>query len=151
MFKFFGKFWYGVIVSLFLGWIWHHTHVILYLNETCKIPKAKAKTRLHLCSLIWFFVVCQHNIRILHSCLYMLQDTVNVLKFLVFYSILFWLKICFFKHLFLKILSGMANSVDSDQTAASGAVWSRSALFAYAILSKTGVRNLRTFTVLFLT
>ena len=36
--------------------------------------------------------------------------------------------------LFLKILSGMANSVDPDQTAPS-AVWSGSALFAYVILS----------------
>ena len=35
--------------------------------------------------------------------------------------------------LFLKILSGMANSIDPDQTA-EGAVWSGSALFAYAIL-----------------
>ena len=31
----------------------------------------------------------------------------------------------------------MANSVDPDQTAPSGAVWSGSALFAYAILSET--------------
>ena len=38
---------------------------------------------------------------------------------------------------FLKIPSGMANSVDPDQTAPSGAVWSGSALFAYAILSDT--------------
>ena len=38
-------------------------------------------------------------------------------------------------HLLLKILSGMANSVDPDQTAPSGAVWSGSALFAYVILS----------------
>ena len=35
-------------------------------------------------------------------------------------------------HLFLKILSGMANSVDPDQTAPEG-----SALFAYVILSET--------------
>ena len=34
-------------------------------------------------------------------------------------------------------LSGMANSVDPDQTAPSGAVWSGSALFAYVILSET--------------
>ena len=33
----------------------------------------------------------------------------------------------------------MANSVDPDQTAPSGAVWSGSALFAYAILSETFV------------
>ena len=39
--------------------------------------------------------------------------------------------------LFPKIVSGMANSVDPDQTAPSGAVWSGSALFAYAILSET--------------
>ena len=31
----------------------------------------------------------------------------------------------------------MANSVDPDQTAPSGAVWSGSALFVYAILSDT--------------
>ena len=37
--------------------------------------------------------------------------------------------------LFLKILSGMASSVDPDQTASERAVWSGSTLFAYAILS----------------
>ena len=31
----------------------------------------------------------------------------------------------------------MANSVDPDQTAPEGAVWSGSALFAYVILSET--------------
>ena len=36
-----------------------------------------------------------------------------------------------------KIPSGMANNVDPDQTAPSGAVWSGSILFAYAILSDT--------------
>ena len=40
-------------------------------------------------------------------------------------------------HLSLKILSGMANSEDPDQTAPSGAVLSGSALFAYGILSET--------------
>ena len=39
--------------------------------------------------------------------------------------------------LFVKILSGMANSEDPDQTAPLGAVWSESALFAYAILLQT--------------
>ena len=39
--------------------------------------------------------------------------------------------------LFRKTLSGMANSVDSDQTAPSRAVWSGSILFAYDILSAT--------------
>ena len=38
--------------------------------------------------------------------------------------------------LFLKILCGMANSVDPDQTAPLG-VWSGSALFVYAILLET--------------
>ena len=37
--------------------------------------------------------------------------------------------------LFLKIIAGITNSADPDQTAPSGAVWSGSALFAYAILS----------------
>ena len=36
--------------------------------------------------------------------------------------------------LFLKILSGIANSVDTDQTAPEWAVWSGSALFAYVTL-----------------
>ena len=39
--------------------------------------------------------------------------------------------------LFLKIINGVANGVDLDQTAPEGAVWSGSALFAYAILSDT--------------
>ena len=38
--------------------------------------------------------------------------------------------------LFLKTLCGIANSVDPDQTA-KGAIWSGSALFAYATLSET--------------
>ena len=36
----------------------------------------------------------------------------------------------------------MANSVDPDQTAPSGTVWSGSALFAYAILSDTLVHKI---------
>ena len=44
--------------------------------------------------------------------------------------------------LFLKILSGMANSVDPDQTSPSEAVWSGSALFAYVILSENLVFEL---------
>ena len=39
--------------------------------------------------------------------------------------------------LLLKISSAMANSVDPDQTAPSGAVWSGSTLFAYTISSET--------------
>ena len=46
---------------------------------------------------------------------------INVLKFRTQYSIPFWLKLLFIK-LFLKMLSGMANSADPDQTAPSGAV-----------------------------
>ena len=38
--------------------------------------------------------------------------------------------------LFLKVLSGVANNVDPDQTAPEGAVRSGSTLFAYAILSE---------------
>ena len=48
----------------------------------------------------------------------------------------FLAKILPFMLLFLKILTGMTNSVDPDQTAHSGAVWYESALFAYAILSE---------------
>ena len=40
-------------------------------------------------------------------------------------------------HLFLKMLNGLANSVDTDQTVPSGAVCSGSALFAYGTLSET--------------
>ena len=50
---------------------------------------------------------------------------VNVLKFLTLNSILFWPIFFFFLQLFLKILKiliGMANSVDPDQTAPKGAV-----------------------------
>ena len=36
-----------------------------------------------------------------------------------------------------KIINGMANSIEPNQTASEGAVWSGSALFAYAILSDT--------------
>ena len=43
----------------------------------------------------------------------------------------------------LKILSGMANSVDPDQTVLSGAVRSGSALFTYTIFVRNfGVQNL---------
>ena len=43
----------------------------------------------------------------------------------------------------------MANSVDPDQSVPSGAVWSGSTLFAYAILSHTlGVQNFRILTIL---
>ena len=42
-------------------------------------------------------------------------------------------------HLALKVLSGIANSEDPDQTAPEGAVWSGSALFAFGILSETQV------------
>ena len=38
-----------------------------------------------------------------------------------------------------KIPSGMANSLDPDQTAPEGAVWSGSKLYAYVILSDTWV------------
>ena len=43
----------------------------------------------------------------------------------------------FFMQLFLIIFNGMANSVDPDQTAPSGAVLSWSALFVYATVSDT--------------
>ena len=57
--------------------------------------------------------------------------TLNVLKFRALYIILFCLNCAF------KTLSEMAKSVDHDQTAPEGAVWSGSALFAYIILSET--------------
>ena len=41
--------------------------------------------------------------------------------------------------LMLLLFSGMANSVGPDQTAPSGAVWSGSALFVYAIRLKISV------------
>ena len=55
----------------------------------------------------------------------------------LFHSLL--AKILLFMQQFLKLLNGMANSVDPDQTAPSGAVWSGSTLFAYVILSDTSV------------
>ena len=66
-----------------------------------------------------------------------LSASVFVGKFRTLYSIPFLPKFCFLYSYFLKYLSGKANSVDLDQTAPSGAVWSGSALFAYAILLAT--------------
>ena len=48
-----------------------------------------------------------------------------------------WAEISFFMQRFLKILCGMTNGADPDQTAPSGAVWSGSTLFAYVIFSNT--------------
>ena len=53
----------------------------------------------------------------------------------LFYT--FLAQILFFMQLFPKIPCRIANSVDPDQTAPLGAVWSESTLFAYAILSDT--------------
>ena len=50
-------------------------------------------------------------------------DTVNVLKFLTLYSILFWPTNFVFMQFFLKILSGMVNSADPIQTARSSLIW----------------------------
>ena len=51
-----------------------------------------------------------------HSLLEIIYLTmVNGLKFWTLYSILSWPKFCFFMQFFLKILSGMVNSVDPDQ------------------------------------
>ena len=67
------------------------------------------------------------------------EDMVNVLKFGIFYSILFWRKFCVLCNSFLKIHGGMANSLDPDQNAPSlfhapsGAVWSESTLFANSL------------------
>ena len=58
----------------------------------------------------------------------------NVLKFPTLYSILFCLNFAFYAQ-FHKILSGIAHSVDPDQTASEGAVLSGSALSV--ILSDT--------------
>ena len=55
----------------------------------------------------------------------------NLYNFYNFYPYIF-----IFIPLFYKILGGMANSADPDQTALEGAVWSRAALFVYAILSE---------------
>ena len=46
--------------------------------------------------------------------------TGNVLNFQTLYSILFWPNFFFVCRFFLKILSGMANSVEPDQTSPSG-------------------------------
>ena len=48
--------------------------------------------------------------------------TVTVHKFQTLYFIILWPDIFFLCSSFLKILSGMANSIDPDQTAPSGAV-----------------------------
>ena len=62
--------------------------------------------------------------------------TVNCLKIPTLCTLLCLHKFCFYA-IISKILSGMANSVDPDQTAPLGAVWSGSALFTLAILLGT--------------
>ena len=58
-------------------------------------------------------------------------------------------QILLFMQLFPKIFDGMANNVDSDQTALSGAVWSGSALFCIChFVRHFDVQNFRTFTIL---
>ena len=47
-------------------------------------------------------------------------------------------------HLFLKIISGMTNSVDPDQTAPTGAVWSGSTHFICHFLRNFGVQKFMT-------
>ena len=74
--------------------------------------------------------------------------------FYYYYYFFFFLPIFFFffffsMQLFHKIFSGMANSLDPDQTAPRGAVWSRSALFAYAILSETLMHQIKNRIIVF--
>ena len=52
--------------------------------------------------------------------MYCIYPTVNALEFQTLYCLLFCLN--FFMQLFFTTLSGMANSVDPDQTPPSGAV-----------------------------
>ena len=54
--------------------------------------------------------------------------------------------VCVCLFFFYKIFGGVANSADPDQTAPSGAVWSGSALFAYAISGKFAYKILGQFT-----
>ena len=65
--------------------------------------------------------------------------SVNVLTFQILYSALFCL--IFFSSCFLKYLV-LANIVDPDQTAPSGAVWSGPTLFEYAVLLETLVNEI---------
>ena len=58
---------------------------------------------------------CSYFATALFSILVVFLCSVNVLKFRTFCP-----KFCLFMPLFLKILSGMANSIDPDQTAPSG-------------------------------
>ena len=61
--------------------------------------------------LIWVYTVCS-GLSVL------VLKMVNILKFQTLYSTSFWHKLCFF--LFPEILSGMASSVYTDQTAPQG-------------------------------
>ena len=66
------------------------------------------------------------------------QDTVNVLKFWTFYSIPFWPKFCVLCSFFFFLSKYQWNGKQCRPWSdCSGAVWSGSALFAYAILSDT--------------
>ena len=67
----------------------------------------------------------------------------NVLNFRTLYYILF----CFLCSCFLKILSGMANSVDPDQTAPSGLIRVITVCMCHFV-RQFGVQNFRTFTAL---
>ena len=67
-----------------------------------------------------------------------LEHTVNALKFLTLYSILLWPKFCFLSSWFLKDLKEWLTVQPLVRLLFhEGAVWSSSALFAYAILSTT--------------
>ena len=50
--------------------------------------------------------------------------------------------------LFLKILSGMVNSVDPDQTAPRSSLIRVYTVFIYNFVRNFGVRNFRTFTII---
>ena len=65
---------------------------------------------------------------------YLLMSMVNVLKFLTLYSIIFLPKFCILCNHFLKKLIRITKSSDPDQMDPSGAIWSGSPLFAFAIL-----------------
>ena len=96
--------------------------------------------RLHGCA-YWFEPsMFTYNIKAFFTCCasYKLTVfTVCVLKFRTLYSKLFVPNFFFFMQLFLKILSGMTNSVDPDHTAPSGAVWSGSTLFLHMPFCQT--------------
>ena len=108
----------------------------------------RLSTLIDLLLVSWLLAICQHMVPTtvptlwFESVMYMKYSkclkTSNPLfhTFFLCVCVFFPLIFAFYAALSFKMFSRMENSVDLDQTAPLGAVWSGSALFAYAIFSR---------------